>query len=90
MNLLDRASKIAEGFNSSIYQLSDDSYGKEVILKVMKEDFNYHPHSSQLYNEDRFLRNIETKGIRASVDLIEDQQTPILVLEYFDGRSYDI
>ena len=87
MNLLDRASKIAEGFNSSIYQLSDDSYGKEVILKVMKEDFNYHPHSSQLYNEDRFLRNIETKGIRASVDLIEDQQTPILVLEYFDGRS---
>ena len=87
MNLLDRASKIAEGFNSSIYQLSDDTYGQEVILKVMKEEFNYHPHSSQLYNEDKFLRNIETKGIRASLDLIEDQHAPILVLEYFDGRS---
>ena len=87
MNLLDRASKIAEGFNSSIYQLSDDTYGQEVILKVMKEDFNYHPHSSQLYNEDRFLRNIDVKGVRASIDLIEDQQTPILVLEYFDGKS---
>ena len=87
MNLLDRASKIAEGFNSSIYQLSDDTYGQEVILKVMKEEFNYHPHSSQLYNEDKFLRNIETKGIRASLDLIEDQVAPILVLEYFDGKS---
>lgn len=87
MNLLDKASKIAEGFNSSIYQLSDDTYGQEVILKVMKEDYNYHPHSSQLFNEDKFLRNIKTKGIRASLDLIEDQQTPILVLEYFDGKS---
>ncbi|MEQ8471129.1 MAG: ATP-binding sensor histidine kinase [Marinoscillum sp.] len=87
MDLLDRALKIAEGFNSSIYQLSDDTYGQEVILKVMKEDFNYHPHSSQLYNEDKYLREVNTKGIRSSLDLIEDHQTPILVLEYFDGES---
>lgn len=87
MDLLERALKIAEGFNSSIYQLSDDTYGQEVILKVMKEDFNYHPHSSQLYNEDKYLREIKTPGIRSSLDLIEDHQTPILVLEYFDGES---
>ena len=87
MKILERASKIAEGFNSSIYQLSDDTYGREVILKVMKEDFNYHPHSSQLYNEDKYLRGVSTKGVRGSIDLIEDSQTPILVLEYFDGIS---
>lgn len=87
MKILERASKIAEGFNSSIYQLSDDTYGREVILKVMKEDFNYHPHSSQLYNEDKYLRGVSTRGVRGSIDLIEDSQSPILVLEYFEGIS---
>ncbi len=84
MNLLNRASKIAEGFNSSIYHLRDNTYGKEVILKSMKDDFNSHAY--QLYNEDRFLRNIKIKGVRASLDLVKDHQIPILVLEYFDGK----
>ncbi|RED99824.1 ATP-binding sensor histidine kinase [Marinoscillum furvescens] len=87
MQLLDKALKIAEGFNSSIYQLSDDTYGQEVILKVMKEEFNAHPHSSQLYNEHKYLKNVRSKGIRAALDLIEANDSPILVLEYFDGLS---
>jgi len=87
MNLLEKASKIAEGFNSSIYHLSDSSYGKEVVLKVMKEDYNYYPHSSQLFNEDKYLRNVKTKGVRSSLELIKDHNTPILVLDYFDGIS---
>lgn len=87
MNLLASASKIAEGFNSTIYHLSNSEYGREVVLKVMKEDFNYYPHSSQLINEDKYLRGVKTKGVRCSLELIKDQQTPILVLEYFNGVS---
>lgn len=87
MQLLERALKIAEGFNSAIYQLSDDTYGQEVILKVMKEEFNMHPHSSQLINEHKYLKGVKSKGIRATLDLIETPDSPILVLEYFDGLS---
>ncbi|WP_258104292.1 ATP-binding sensor histidine kinase [Marinoscillum sp. MHG1-6] len=87
MELLKNASKIAEGFNSSIYHLKDSSYNGDVILKVIQEDFNYFPHSTQLINEHRHVQKIKSKGIRKSLDLIKDHQTPILVLEYFDGKT---
>jgi histidine kinase len=88
MKLLEKASKIAEGINSSVYRLpKGDFYNQDVILKVIKEDFNYYPHSSQLYNEDELIRNLKIDGIRASIELISDAQTPILVLQYFDGTT---
>jgi predicted ATPase/signal transduction histidine kinase/tRNA A-37 threonylcarbamoyl transferase component Bud32 len=87
MNLLEKATLIAEGFNSRIYHLADSPYEQEVILKVIKEDFNYFPHSSRLFNEHKYIDQINIKGVRKSLDLVEDHETPILVLEFFDGKT---
>ncbi len=86
MRLVEKATKIAEGINSSVFHLpKGDTYDHDVILKVIKEDYNYYPHSSQIFNEDELLRGLKIDGIRSSIDLLEDDHLPVLVLDYFDG-----
>ena len=86
MSLIDKATKIAEGIHSSVYHLpKENTYNHDVILKVIKEDFNYYPHSSQIFNENELLKGLDIDGIRSSIELIEDDHLPVLILDYFDG-----
>ncbi len=83
--LLENATKIAEGQNTSIFLSENGEYGHPVILKVLKEDFNYYPHTAQLQNEDDLIRKINIEGVRSSIALREESGQQILILDYFDG-----
>lgn len=86
MNLLNNAEKIAEGAYSYIYQLYDDSfYGQQVVLKVIKDDFNFYPHTSQLKNEYQLVKDLVSPGVRKILDFTSEGTRDVLVLEYIDG-----
>ena len=85
--MLANANLIGEGQNSLIYLHAGERYDRPVILKVLKEDQNYYPHTTEISNEDSHTRHLNIKGVRSSLDLLEVENQKILVLEYFEGRT---
>lgn len=88
MALLDNVIKIAEGQNSTVFlQKSEESYGHPVILKILKDEYNYYPHTTQIANEDSLIRELGIQGVRGSLDLLEVGSQMVLVLDFFEGKT---
>ncbi len=88
MALLDNAIKIAEGQNSSVFlQENKEDYGQPVILKILKDECNYYPHTTQIANENALLNELGIKGVRSSLDLLEVGNQLVLVLDFFEGQT---
>ncbi|MEL7145194.1 MAG: AAA family ATPase, partial [Bacteroidota bacterium] len=85
--MIANANLIGEGQNSLIYLHAGERYDRPVILKVLKDDHNFFPHTSEISNEDSLTRQLNIKGVRSSLDLLEIDNQKILVLEYFEGRT---
>jgi predicted ATPase/signal transduction histidine kinase/tRNA A-37 threonylcarbamoyl transferase component Bud32 len=88
MALLDNVIKIAEGQNSTVFlQKNEESYGHPVILKILKDEYNYYPHTTQIANEDSLIRELGIQGVRGSLDLLEVGSQMVLVLDFFEGKT---
>ncbi|MFY0601463.1 MAG: AAA family ATPase [Cyclobacteriaceae bacterium] len=85
--LLEKSKKIGEGRNSSVYLLEESSYDQPVVVKVLKDEYNFYPHTSLLTNEHEHLLKANHEGVRKSIDFVDIKNKKGLVLPYFEGQT---
>lgn len=81
------ARKIAEGRNSLIYYQVSSEFNQPVLFKVIREERNYYPYTTQILNEYELLREIDIKGVRKSFGQTTIQGNPAVILEYVEGHT---
>lgn len=86
-DLLEKSKKIGEGRNSLIHLLEEGQYDQPVVVKTLKDEYNFYPHTSLLLNEHEHLLNANHEGVRRSFDLVDIKNKKGLVLSYFDGLT---
>ncbi len=79
------ARKIAEGRNSLIYYQEESEFNGPVLLKVIREERNFYPYTTQILNEYELLREIEIKGVRKSYGQTTVKGSPAVILDYVEG-----
>ena len=85
--MIEQSTLIGEGQNSLIYLHKGKEYPDPVILKVLKEDHNFYPHTAALVNEINLTKNLNIKGVRSSLEMQDVEDKQVLVLEYFEGKT---
>ncbi len=79
--------KVAEGKNSLIYYQEESEFNHPVLIKVIREERNFYPYSTQILNEDFILKNLEIEGVRKSLGQVTLNGRPAVRLEYVDGMT---
>ena len=85
--MISESNLIGEGQNSLIYLHKSKEYPDPVILKVLKDDHNFYPHTAELLNEIDLTKKLNIKGVRSSIEIKEVDQKQVLILEYFEGKT---
>ncbi|MEO1052918.1 MAG: ATP-binding sensor histidine kinase [Bacteroidota bacterium] len=83
--VLENASRLAEGINSMIYHNTDSGDGKRVVIKILKREHPAHQQVTQLVNEYNHLKDLDIDGVRKPIEKIKIGNKQALILEYFDG-----
>ncbi|QCK16165.1 protein kinase domain-containing protein [Mangrovivirga cuniculi] len=83
----EEAKKIAEGRNSLIYFQQNDDLDKSVLIKIIREERNFYPYTSQILNEYELLKEIDLKGVRKSHGQTVVDGCPAVILNYVEGLT---
>ncbi|NMM47686.1 ATP-binding sensor histidine kinase [Marinigracilibium pacificum] len=79
--------KIAEGRNSHVYYQEDSEFNCPVTFKVIREERNFYPYTTQILNEYELLRDIDIKGVRKSFGQTTINGRSAVILDYVDGLT---
>jgi len=78
---------LQESNRSRVYLLSQSDYPLPVVIKALKTASPQSADAVHLKNEYEFTKGIEIKGVRKALELINVENKPALVLEYFPGQT---
>lgn len=82
--------KIASGGMGEIYLAEDLKLNRQVALKVLSDEFaSEDVWKKQIINEARAAAKIEHQNIVTIHEIIEEYQTPVIVMEYIQGKTLD-
>ena len=86
-NILEHAHQIAQSRNSLIYLSEKNEYGKPVIIKMLKHEFNSFPHIAQIVNENNLIHDVKINGVRNALEEVNIKGDHGIVLEYIEGKT---
>lgn len=78
-------SKIAEGGMANIFLAKDNIFGNDVVLKVLKDEYNDPKYISQFKHEVDSLAELNHPNIIKVLDYKEVSGLHFIVMEYLDG-----
>lgn len=78
-------SKIAEGGMANIFLAHDSIFEKDVVLKVLKEEFNEQKYIEQFKHEVDSLAELNHENVVQVLDYRDIDDMHFIVMEYLDG-----
>ncbi len=79
--------KVYESSRSLVYRAHRSADQRPVMLKVLRQEYPSRQEIARFQREYEIIRSLKLEGVITAYGLETDQQSPIIVLEDFGGKS---